>query len=196
MTDYTKSVNFTAKDALPTGDSGKIVRGSEIDTELSNVATAVNSKANKASPTFTGTVTAPTVNVTTTFQIGGVSVTATSAELNTLDGITASTAELNILDGVTASAAELNYLVGVTSAIQTQLNAKQGTLTNTDGLTEGATNLYYTDTRVNSAIDTRVDKIFVDALDINAAQVDGKSVAVVTSLPGSPDADTIYFVTG
>ena len=196
MTDYTKSVNFTAKDALPTGDSGKIVRGSEIDTELSNVATAVNSKANKASPTFTGTVTAPTVNVTTTFQIGGVSVTATSAELNTLDGISASTAELNILDGVTASTAEINHLVGVTSAIQTQLNAKQAALTDTDDVLEGDTNLYYTDTRANSAIDTRVDKTFVDALDINAAQVDGKSVAVVETLPGSPDADTIYFVTG
>jgi len=31
---------------------------------------------------------------------------------------------------------------------------------------------------------------------INAGQVDGKSIAVVASLPGSPDANTIYFVTG
>ena len=40
------------------------------------------------------------------------SITATPAELNTLDGITASTAELNILDGVTATASELNILDG------------------------------------------------------------------------------------
>ena len=51
-------------------------------------------------------------------------VTATAAELNTLDGITASTAELNTLDGITASTTELNYVDGVTSAIQTQLDGK------------------------------------------------------------------------
>ena len=39
-------------------------------------------------------------------------LTASAAELNTLDGVTASTSELNILDGVTASAAELNILDG------------------------------------------------------------------------------------
>jgi hypothetical protein len=51
-------------------------------------------------------------------------VTASTAELNILDGVTASTAELNILDGVTASTAELNFVDGVTSSIQTQLDAK------------------------------------------------------------------------
>jgi hypothetical protein len=51
-------------------------------------------------------------------------LTASSAELNVLDGITATTAELNILDGVTATTGELNFVDGVTSNIQTQLNAK------------------------------------------------------------------------
>lgn len=71
------------------------------------------------------------------WEVGGVAVTSTAAELNLLDGVTASTAELNILDGVTATASELNildgatltvtelnYVDGVTSAIQTQLDAK------------------------------------------------------------------------
>jgi hypothetical protein len=58
------------------------------------------------------------------------SVTATAAEVNILDGVTATTAEINLLDGVTATTAELNYVDGVTSAIQTQLDAKQATLTN------------------------------------------------------------------
>ncbi len=70
--------------------------------------------------------------------LNGTAITATAAELNTLDGITASTAELNIMDGVTATASEinvldgitastteLNYVDGVTSAIQTQLDNKQ-----------------------------------------------------------------------
>ena len=39
-------------------------------------------------------------------------------------GITATAAELNTLDGVTATTTEINYLDGVTSAIQTQLNNK------------------------------------------------------------------------
>ena len=65
-------------------------------------------------------------------------VTATASELNTLDGITATVAELNVLDGVTATAAELNYIDGVTSSVQTQLNAKQpldAQLTDIAGLT-------------------------------------------------------------
>jgi hypothetical protein len=53
-------------------------------------------------------------------QLGSVTlatlgITATTAELNILDGVTATTAELNILDGVTATTLELNILDGVTA---------------------------------------------------------------------------------
>ena len=51
-------------------------------------------------------------------------LTATAAELNTLDGITSDVTELNILDGATVTTAELNYVDGVTSSIQTQLDSK------------------------------------------------------------------------
>jgi hypothetical protein len=61
MSNYTKLVNFAAKDSLPSGDANKLVKGTEINTELANIQTAVNSKADTASPTFTGTVTAATV---------------------------------------------------------------------------------------------------------------------------------------
>jgi len=43
--------------------------------------------------------------------------------------ITSSASELNILDGATLSTTELNYVDGVTSAIQTQIDSKQNTLT-------------------------------------------------------------------
>ena len=59
----------------------------------------------------------------TSFDIGGVPVTATAAEINILDGATVTTAELNVLDGVTATVTEINYVDGVTSNIQTQLDA-------------------------------------------------------------------------
>jgi hypothetical protein len=65
MTDYTKSTNFASKDSLPSGDPLKIVKGTEINTEFDNIATAVATKADLASPTFTGTVTIPTLAVTT-----------------------------------------------------------------------------------------------------------------------------------
>ena len=60
---------------------------------------------------------------------GGVPL-AKASELPTLTSlsVTSTAAELNILDGVTATAAELNYTDGVTSAIQTQLDAKQATI--------------------------------------------------------------------
>ncbi len=66
MSNYTKTTNFATKDSLPSGNAAKIVRGTEIDTEFNNIATASATKANTASPTFTGTVTAATVNVTGT----------------------------------------------------------------------------------------------------------------------------------
>lgn len=43
-------------------------------------------------------------------------------------GVSSTAAELNKLHGVTATAAEINCTDGVTSAIQTQLNAKQNTI--------------------------------------------------------------------
>ena len=43
----------------------------------------------------------------------------------------------------------------------------------TDDTPEGSDNYYYTSTRVDSDIDARVTKSFVDALGVNAASVDG-----------------------
>lgn len=60
MSNYTKATNFATKDTLPTGDSGKIVKGTEIDSEFNAIASAISSKADTASPTFTGTPAAPT----------------------------------------------------------------------------------------------------------------------------------------
>jgi hypothetical protein len=60
--------------------------------------------------------TAITPNLGAGWEVDGVAVTATAAELNILDGVTASAAELNILDGVTATTAELNILDGVTAS--------------------------------------------------------------------------------
>jgi hypothetical protein len=70
MSDYTKSTNFATKDALSSGNALKIVKGTEIDTEFNNIATAIATKADLASPTFTGTPLAPTASAgTSTTQL-------------------------------------------------------------------------------------------------------------------------------
>ncbi len=60
MTDYVKSTNFASKDSLAIGNPLKIVKGTEIDTEFNNIATAVATKADLNSPALIGTPTAPT----------------------------------------------------------------------------------------------------------------------------------------
>ena len=72
MSNYTKTTDFAAKDSLPSGDSGKIIRGFEFEIEFDNIATAVATKANTASPTFTGTVTIPALIFSGTLSTGTI----------------------------------------------------------------------------------------------------------------------------
>ena len=80
MTNYTQSTNFATKDALTSGDPLKIVKGTEINTEFANIAIAVATKADLASPTFTGTPSLPT---------GTTGVTQSSLNSSTLLATTA-----------------------------------------------------------------------------------------------------------
>lgn len=70
MSNYVKSTDFASKDNLSSGDPLKIVKGTEIDTEFNNIATAVATKADLASPTFTGTPTLPTGSIGVTQSFG------------------------------------------------------------------------------------------------------------------------------
>ena len=45
MSTYTKTTDFAAKDSLPSGDSGKIIKGAEFETEFDAISTAVATKA-------------------------------------------------------------------------------------------------------------------------------------------------------
>ena len=59
MSDYSKTVNFAAKDSLSSGDSNKIVRGTEINTEFDNIATAIATKLDTSGAAFTNPVSFP-----------------------------------------------------------------------------------------------------------------------------------------
>ncbi len=70
MSNYTKTTNFATKDSLPSGNAAKIVKGTEIDTEFNNIATAVATKADAAGAALTGTTTFETISD------GTISITA------------------------------------------------------------------------------------------------------------------------
>lgn len=137
--------------------------GAKLNTNLDNIDNA-----------FDGT-TAIAPNLSEgLWQVGGVAVTSTAAELNYTDGVTsaiqtqldakqalsaaltelsgvtATAAEVNVLDGIPAglTATEIGYLDGVTSAIQTQISGlvSKTVTTITDWDTALATGLYVAST--------------------------------------------------
>jgi hypothetical protein len=72
MSNYTKLTDFASKDSLSSGDANKIIKGTEFETEFDNIATAIATKADLASPTFTGTVTIPALTFTGSLSTGEI----------------------------------------------------------------------------------------------------------------------------
>lgn len=68
MSDYTKTVDFAAKDALATLDPAKEIKGTEIDTEFNAIATAIATKAEAVAATQTNI----TIDGTWTFSSGAI----------------------------------------------------------------------------------------------------------------------------
>ena len=73
MSNYVKSTNFAIKDSLVTGNPAKIIKGTEINTEFDNIASAIASKADTNNAALTGTATAVnlTVSGTLTATVNG-----------------------------------------------------------------------------------------------------------------------------
>ena len=151
MSNYTKTTNFLAKDSLPENDSGKIIKGSEFDTEFNALQTAVNTKADLASPTLTGVPTAPTATAgtnttqlaTTAFVTTGINALGTMSSQNaasvaitggTITGIT----DLAVADGGTgrSTLAANNVLLGNgTTGLLTVAPGTSGNVLTSNGTT-------------------------------------------------------------
>jgi hypothetical protein len=129
MASYTKSTNFAVKDGLPSGDPQKVVKGTEIDTEFNNIATAVGSKADLSNPQFLGTPFAPTASPgTNTTQL------ATTAFVKS--AIDASQATVTITGGTITGITNLEVSEGATGSIAATIRANLGA-NNASNLTTG-----------------------------------------------------------
>jgi hypothetical protein len=67
MSNYTKATNFAIKDSLNSGNANKIIKGTDINTEFDNIASAVNSKLDANNGTLTGTATVVNLTVSGIF---------------------------------------------------------------------------------------------------------------------------------
>jgi hypothetical protein len=85
MSNYSKSTNFATKDNLTPGDPLKIVRGTEIDTEYNNIATAIATKTDNSSAAIAGgTINGTTIGATTASTGAFTTISATGAITSTL----------------------------------------------------------------------------------------------------------------
>jgi hypothetical protein len=162
MSNYTKSTNFATKDNLSPGNPLKIVKGTEIDTEFNNIATAVATKTDNASAAITGgtivgitdlavadggtgasTATAAlnnllpsqTSNANKYLQTDGTNATWDAVSLSTAD-ITGTLPVANGGTGVTSSTGTGNVVLSNSPTLVTPAlgTPASGTLTNATGL--------------------------------------------------------------
>lgn len=163
MSDYVKTTDFEAKDSLPSGDAGKVIKGVDFEVEFDAISTAIATKSDIESPTFTGTVTIPTLTLDST------TVTSTGAELNILDGVTSTTAELNLVDGSVAGT-----VVNDKAVIYGSAGEVNSTTLQTTTLQLGGVNVTSTAAELNildGVTSTTAELNILDGVTVNASQI-------------------------
>lgn len=150
MSDYIRVYNFTVKDSLPTGDSGKVIKGTEIDVELNAVASAIASKANINTPTFTGVPAAPTASAgTNTTQLATTAfVHAERTNTATLTNKTLTSPTINspTVTALSLTDSSIVFEGSTADAFETTLTVTNPTADRTVTIPDATTTLVGTDT--------------------------------------------------
>jgi hypothetical protein len=146
LSNYTKTVNFATKDNLSPGNPLKIVKGTEIDTEYNNIATAVATKTDNSAAAITGGAidgaaiggTTPAAGAFTTLAASSTTTLAgalvgavTQAAFNTVS------TTLNL--GGAATAVNIGAATGTATVANTTLAAKAITASTTLNVTGAST---------------------------------------------------------
>ena len=171
MSNYNITTHFGAKDSLPSGNTQKVVKGSEFTTEFTNIKTAVNSKADSAGDTFTGTV---NINADLNVDSGVLFVNSTANRVGVNNPSPSATLDLTGTLNATGDTT-IGGTLGVTGAT---------TLSSTLGVT-GATTL--SSTLGVTGITTLGDDLILDTDAVsllNTSNVGGKGrIGVGTATP-------------
>ena len=152
---------------------------------LADGVTATTQAAGDNSTKVATTAYVDAVSVDDNLTVGnGTSTTTIDLDTQTLS-ILGTANEIDV--GVSAQTLTLSLPSSITVDVVGNVTGQVSDISNhsTTDLTEG-TNLYYTDTRANAAIDARVTKTFVDALNVDADTLDGNdSTAFATAAQGT-----------
>jgi hypothetical protein len=195
MANYTKTTDFAAKDTLPGGDTNKVVRGAEFETEFDAISTAIATKSDTASPTFTGTVTIPTVDINAG-AIDGTVIGANSAAAGTFSDLTATTADINagtidnaVIGGSTAAAGTFTNLTAsgtVNFSGATISNLGTITTANLDGGTVDNAVIGGASPAAGTFTDLTANSSFTSGnVDINGGAIDGTVIGASSAAAGT-----------
>ena len=167
------SPTFTGTATIPTATITSLtVNGTPFDPANYATTASLSGYAPLTGAVFTGSVTVPTL------VLGATTITATGTEINYLDVTTLGTVQAN--KAVTAAASAINF----NNFDMLNVDINSGAIDGTNiGAASPGTGAF---TTLTSTAGTVAD----------STKWDGNSISIVATLPGTPDANTIYFVTG
>jgi hypothetical protein len=177
MSNYTKTVNFAAKDALTTGDANKVVKGTEIDTEFNNIATAIATKIDSGS---SGTVTSVALSG------GSTGLTVSGSPITTSGTITLA-GTLAVANGGTGSASGVPASIVLAGTFSTGDYAFASTSRLQLGPISPISNHRFTST----AVDTNPAGTFN-----LGSNVSSSGIVITDQVSGSTARNMVVFATG
>ena len=196
MSDYIITTNFGAKDSLPSGNAGKVIKGSEFTTEFSNIATAIASKVDNnqvlTNVPANAIFTANDFTDADHSKLDGIEANATADQTaSEIRALVESASDSNVFtdaDHTKLNAIEANADITDTVNVVAALTAGTNITINANGTISSANTTY----TAGTGITLNGTQFSADGANINAGKVDGFSISTASS---GNDANTIYFRT-